>query len=232
MDWSSPYSLILLPWALLVLLWAYSRSDHPMSQSRRRALLAVRSVGVVLAVLALAGPAWYVTQSRRAVIFVVDQSQSLGEKGTQQARQWAERQAARLPGDTHIGFITVAKQSVLRGQPEPGRTHMTKVNPQNNATTDDDDAGAQTNLAEALRLVRGLFPAGASRRIVLVSDGMETQGDARAARARPPRRVSRSMSIPSRAIRVLMCASVAFGPVDRACTRGPVSTSMPRSMLR
>ncbi|MCA9911406.1 MAG: VWA domain-containing protein, partial [Anaerolineae bacterium] len=43
---------------------------------------------------------------------------------------------------------------------------------------------SNTDLAEAIRIGLGLFPADAARRIVILSDGVQTVGDARAAAER------------------------------------------------
>ena len=180
MDWANPYILFLLPWLLLVLLWARVQSQHPMSPARQRALLIVRGVAVALAVLALAGPAMRVQRSEHAVMFVVDQSESLGERGRAAARQRAQQLARSLPDDTHVGFVTAGVEPEVRGLPRPGRTTMT-ARDANRSPAMQSDGGAQTDLASAVRLARGLFPAGTSRRIVMVTDGVETRGSVRTA---------------------------------------------------
>ena len=38
-------------------------------------------------------------------------------------------------------------------------------------------AGAATNIAQAIETAWGIFPADANKRIVLISDGVETRGD-------------------------------------------------------
>ena len=103
MDWAHPHYLWLALPAIAVLLLLHRRSTHPMSLGRRRALLATRTVMVLLALLALAAPALRRRTSRQAVLFVVDHSQSLGPEGTAAACRRAGELAKRLPRSTPVG---------------------------------------------------------------------------------------------------------------------------------
>src|ERR1700712_3852060 len=104
MDWESPYLLLLIFPALAFLLWAESRSAHPMPPGRKRILLVVRALVVMLALAALAGPARVMTTARHAVIFVLDQSQSLGSEGLKRETARLREIKATLPADTDIFY--------------------------------------------------------------------------------------------------------------------------------
>src|SRR5882757_3213351 len=102
MDWESPYLLLLIFPALAFLLWAESKSAHPMPAGRRRILLVVRTLGVMLLLGALAGPAKVLTTARHAVIFVLDQTQSIGTEGLQKETTRLRELRTTLPGDTDV----------------------------------------------------------------------------------------------------------------------------------
>ena len=171
MDWANPWVLALaLPVAAFIW-WAGQRSFHPMSPRRRRVLLIVRSACVALALLALAGPALRRSTSDRAAIFVMDHSRSQGAAGMREAYERANELARGLPRGTHVGFVSAGESTVVRAMPSRSRDR---------AEPDEaliETGGAQTDLASAVALARGLFPPGAARRLVLVTDGVETRGD-------------------------------------------------------
>jgi uncharacterized membrane protein len=170
-DWANPWVLALAPPLAAFIWWAGRRSLHPMSPRRRRLLLVVRSTCVALALLALAGPALRRSTSDRATIFVMDHSRSQGAAGMQAAYERANELALGLPGGTHVGFVSAGESTVVRAMPT--RSHK-RAEPDESLL---EKGGAQTDLASAVALARGLFPPGAARRLVLVTDGVETRGD-------------------------------------------------------
>jgi len=166
MDWESPYLLLLIFPALGVLLWAERKSAHPMTAERKRILLIVRALVVVLLLAALAGPAKVVTTSQRAVVFALDQSQSLGQEGVKAGLAKVQEMRNVLPSDVETSLVGFGDEAWLMA-----------------AATKDDDLsaalkkhGTQSNYATALDFARALFPAGSSRHVVLVGDGHETRG--------------------------------------------------------
>ncbi|MBI5367109.1 MAG: VWA domain-containing protein [Planctomycetes bacterium] len=176
-DWAHPYHLAwLVPaWALLV--WFHRRTTLPLARARRHTLLCVRATAVLLAVLALAGPAVRRTTGGRALIFLLDHSRSQGPAGMQAQQAAAERLLARLDPNTQVGFVSAGVHPVLRCP--PARAGAARPPAPDAALAERD--GAQTDLAAALDLARGLFPPGTARRAVLLGDGMETRGQLAAA---------------------------------------------------
>ena len=175
MDWVQPY-LLLLILPIAVLLWVFDyTSMRPLSPARKKTLLVTRGLLVLIALLSLAAPAWNRTTRDQAVIFLVDHSQSQGKQGLQQSFEAAKRLAASLPVNAFVGVVSVGKNPQVlvvpkRGAelPEPDETLLEKD-------------GAQTNIDAAIRLACGLFPAGTTRRLVVISDGQQTRGDAQSA---------------------------------------------------
>jgi len=170
MDWRFPYLLLLIPFVLAVLMLADAKSNHPMSSGRKRMLLMVRSLLVILVITALASPAWVVRSQQQAVVFVLDHSQSLGEKGVERAYEAMKEVRSRIGESVEVGVVSAGKDgSVIAypGQPIGGL----EVDPE--LISED---GAATDLANAITLSKAVFPAGTSRHIVLLTDGQETVG--------------------------------------------------------
>ncbi len=171
MDWQNPYLLLLIPVALAVLLLADARSSHPMSSLRKRMLLMVRSLLVILVIVALASPAWVVRSQQQAVVFVLDHSQSLGEQGVARAYQALKQLRSQMGDGVEVGVVSAGKEGTVLAYPgesvsnlEPDRDLM-------------DTDGAATDLSKAITLSKAVFPAGTSRHIVLLTDGQETAGN-------------------------------------------------------
>ena len=170
MDWQHPYLLLLIFPALAFLLWVERKSAHPMTAGRKRVLLMVRTLGVILALAALAGPAKVVSSNRRAVVVAVDASQSLGGEGVKAALGRAATLKASLPGDVEVFSVGFGDEARLLKEadlktPDTGLLAEMKKS-----------HGAQSNYAAAVEYARALFPAGTSRHVVLVGDGHETRG--------------------------------------------------------
>ena len=170
MDWESPKILLLAIPLLALLLWIESTSAHPMEGLRKRLLLVVRAVGVLLALLALAGPARVEQSSRKAMVMVLDHSQSMGEEGLAKVFARAKDLRARLPSEVECFFVALGDEAALLPdksalEATPDRLEWQRVH------------GGQTNLQRGVEFARALFPAGTSRHIVLISDGHETRGN-------------------------------------------------------
>ena len=185
------YALDLLrPWWLLGLLmvpalWVlYRRSLVDFPRAQRVASLAVRSLVVALLVLALAGLTLLRPTEERYIVFAVDESLSVGtpEGGTGPVRAFlqgvgdlsAGDEAVVLPFAADVGGA-VPLAEFLKPAGEPGG-----LPPRTEARADDrpDERREGTDIAAALRTALAAAPPDRVRRVVLVSDGNETAGDA------------------------------------------------------
>jgi len=158
--------LLVIP---VVRTWSASRHTLPMWRSRLS--LGTRLLLFSLVILALADLRLTRPAEQLAVVFLLDRSESLDAP----AREWQEgwvREALRQAGPKDqagvvvFGLDAVVERSVrpARGQQDERMTSV--VDPQG------------TDLASALRLAQASFPADCSRRIVVLSDGRPTAGDA------------------------------------------------------
>jgi hypothetical protein len=126
-------------------------------------------------VCALAGLNWVKTNGATCTLFVVDASASQGgQAATARSITFGRQRAPCGPGDK-IGIVAFGGDARLALPPlEKGQIVADLTVPN----------ASQTNIARALSTALATFPAGMSKRIVLVSDGNENAGDAiEAARA-------------------------------------------------
>lgn len=172
MDWLFPQALFVIVPALLLLFWWDARSTHPMRAGRRRLLLVCRSLMVVLALLAFASPARRLHSDHQAVIFLLDHSRSQGQDGVLSVYALAENLRAGLSPGTAVGSVAIGSEARLLSNPERGEA-LPKAE---GAAAVMDEIGAASNFERGVLLARGLFPAGTSRHLVVVGDGVETAG--------------------------------------------------------
>jgi uncharacterized membrane protein len=132
----------------------------------------LRCLLVTLVVLSLAGIRSVRGGDELAVVFVVDASDSISEAEQERARAFIEEALrAMSPGDQAALVLFGADALVER--PMSGRDHLDEI-----ASV---PRTHQTDLEEAVRLAMALFPGGSARRMVLLTDGRATAGDAEAA---------------------------------------------------
>lgn len=172
MDWLYPKALLLILPAIALLVWFDARSTHPMGAGRRRFLLITRALLVILAVLALASPARLMTSRDQSVLFLLDHSRSQGEAGLDSVYESAAQLRDRIGSEASVGFVAVGSEGRLLVNPgskgdlpeaEAAKSLMGEI-------------GASSNFERGALLARGLFPAGSSRHLIVVGDGVETQG--------------------------------------------------------
>lgn len=158
--------------ALVVVLAAellVSRRQIGVPRRQWRAGLGVRLALVLALVGALLDIAVPRPGSGVATMFLIDASDSMGGAGRSAATTWVQQALAAQPDGARAGvaFFGGDARLELTVQRDPQL-----VQP---ATTVD---AARTDLAGALRLAAAVLPSDARRRIVIVSDGRATQGDA------------------------------------------------------
>ena len=168
---SAPAVLLLLALALgFVLLLGWPERGH----GRRRELAAlllrlqiVASLGLGIAGLSLARPG-----EGLALVFLVDVSDSVSAAARQQAEATVRRALERMGPEDQAAVVLFAADALVERPMSAARTLAPFHSTPNPGGTD---------IEEAIRLGLALFPPGMQRRMVLISDGLETGGDALAA---------------------------------------------------
>lgn len=165
-------------WLILILLVlpAYlmaRRSIGGLSPLKTHITFGLRAVVITLLAMALARPSWQQRGEGLSVVLLVDRSRSIPLE-LQVATEEYLRAAVEVERDKQdrLGVITFADNATITQLPEKsGQVELSG------------ELGdlAGTNIADAVRLALAVLPKDTANRIVLVSDGNETEDSAMAA---------------------------------------------------
>ncbi|NOX53734.1 MAG: VWA domain-containing protein [Planctomycetes bacterium] len=187
---------------VLVLVWFFRRSllvDWPWRQ--RLVSLLVRTLIVLLLVLSLAGLTLLRPTHEVFVVFVVDQSTSVGEQSRQKVDQFIRKAVEQAQGDRYALLPFSANPGTVRLGGEEfdetiGANRLSRTAPASKPPVNDlaagnasseNAAGAAgngseadrdgTDIESALEVAMAAIPPHYVPRIVLLSDGNQTEGD-------------------------------------------------------
>ena len=181
MEITRPLLLLLLLF-LPALYYGYRRSLVDLSRTQRIISLIVRIIIVVLLILSVADVQYLKTDDRLAVMFLADISDSISDDGLTKATDYVNEALKSQDGNQQSGLIAFTDKAevvraLLKNGDEPdAELELTEIKQVWLET--DEDTGDTTNIAQAIETAWGTFPANANKRIVLITDGVETQGDA------------------------------------------------------
>lgn len=149
-------------------LWSWQTGRVVLARGRRVLALALRLAILALLLGGLAGLSIAVPQKREATVFVADVSASdaRARSAMQQTIQTAS--ATQGAGD-EVGVVSTAADAAVE---EPVSPLATFQGFQSVLDT------SSTNLERGLELASSIMPDGYRRRVVLLSDGQQTEGDA------------------------------------------------------
>jgi uncharacterized membrane protein len=173
MTFTAPLALLLL--LVLPLVWWIGRPAHP--RGLRRAIVggALRSLLLVCLILALAGAHLTRSADRLAVVFLVDASDSMSGSARGDAYAYI-RDAVQAMGVDDQAAVVLFGRDALIDRPMGASRDLAPFR----STPD----GGASDLERAIGLGLALLPGDAAGRIVLLSDGEQTTGDAEAAARR------------------------------------------------
>ncbi len=166
--------LIAIPVVALVI-WVARRGARTVPRRQHRLAVGLRIVGVVLLVAALAGPILLRPIDDRSVLFLLDRSDSIGQSQRDAQERFLADAVDGVAPDHRWSVAVFGATTRVDRALGPGSALgevLTEV-----------DASA-TDLAGALTAGAALLPTEGSRRIVVLTDAVETGGDARVAAAR------------------------------------------------
>ncbi|MCC7209716.1 MAG: VWA domain-containing protein [Anaerolineae bacterium] len=167
MRFASPLALLLLL-AVPYFVWlGWPRLAH---RRRRDSLsLALRLLIVGLLILGLAGLQTVQAADRLAVIFLVDASDSIDAAAREQATAYIRDALQSMTPNDRAGIVVFGRNALVE-RPASVVDAFEGI-----AST---PVGLETNLAEAIRLGMAMFPPDSARRLVILSDGAQTLGNA------------------------------------------------------
>ncbi len=158
--------LLIVP---IVVLAFWSRRKIPLH--RRLLALGLRLALLATIVFAIAGFTWKQAIDALGVVFVVDRSASVGGSGQAQASQFIEDALKHQTSEDRAGIVVFGSDGMVESEPREGlEFHGIEATP----------SPHQTDIASGLRLGTALLPSDRARRIVLLTDGEQTRGDAAA----------------------------------------------------
>jgi uncharacterized membrane protein len=173
MTFTAPLALLLLLALIPILYWGLPRS--PFRRLRESTSLLLRCLLITLIVLALAGAQVVRSADRLAVVFLVDTSDSISTAAREAQVAYLREALERMTPDDEAAVVVFGANalveralSVVRELPNLRSAPVT----------------SNTDVAEAIRIALGLFPNDSARRIVILSDGVQTIGDSLAAARR------------------------------------------------
>lgn len=172
-----PWYLLLL--TLLPVLWWWSfRPLSSLGNFRRTTALLLRSLIFVALVMAISGIQWKRISEKVSVIYVLDQSDSIPiakrELMLEFVRQSSEKHR-RVDREDRAGMIVFGRNAAIEIQPFDDTLPLLRNVESNFGGSD------ATNLEAALKLAQAAFPEDTAKRVVIVTDGLETVGNSSSA---------------------------------------------------
>jgi uncharacterized membrane protein len=173
-------------------LWVLGRSLADLPWLQRAASVALRIGLVALLALGLSRLARTATTSKVCTVFLVDVSESVPDAALTDAQAAIQSALDARPSDALVRVVTFARRPRVVELAEGDRKApvIARHEPlaQDDVSTGDVQGhpsparprlglGAATDIASAMELAYGLYPAGYLRRAVILSDGVQTDGD-------------------------------------------------------
>jgi Mg-chelatase subunit ChlD/uncharacterized membrane protein len=159
-------------WLLLLLapLWLLAlASPLRLTTWRRWFSLGLRTLIFGVLVLALAGAQFVRSAAHLTTVFVVDNSDSVAPATRVKADQYIQSALSHMPEGDRGAIVVFGGDAVVERPPSENRQFVrTTVIPPSD----------QTDISRALQLALAILPSETRKRIVLLSDGAETRGQA------------------------------------------------------
>ena len=169
-EFAQPAWLVLI--AVAVLLVTLSLRRPGRAHVRQVSAGTLRVLALVALVVALAGPLASSYSRHTDVVFAIDLSSSIARESSAEALDFVNRVFTAQKSEVRTGLVVfgadAAVESLVRSGSEPIREITAQI-----------ERGG-TDIGRAIEVAISAFPSAAQRRIVLLSDGRENLGDARA----------------------------------------------------
>jgi len=164
-----PIWLWLLVPAGVVVTVGWLGASRTLPAGRRIASLAIRLTLVTCLVLALAGMRLALPADRLSVVFLLDASASMLDATRAELVDWARGAVRGKPEADTAGVVVFGANALVDRLP----SELNEL-----ADPASEPVVGATDIAAAVRLGAAIMPAGTQQRLVLLSDGNDTSGDA------------------------------------------------------
>jgi Ca-activated chloride channel homolog len=154
---------LLLPWFW----WMHQAGGSGLAGGRALVALLTRLSVAALFITLLAEPRAVRKSDVLSVVYALDVSDSMGEKVSDQALSWVMQSVQKKPEKDEAGLVVFGREAAVELPPRqtfPFETINSRV------------AKDGSDLAKALALSAAMLPEGNQGRVVLISDGNETDG--------------------------------------------------------
>ena len=155
--------------ALAVVLIGWLAASRTLPAARRVASLVIRLVLVGSLVLALAGIRLALPSDRLSVVFLLDASASMLDATKEELVDWARASVRTMPEGDTAGVVVFGGNALVDRLP----SELDEL-----AEAASEPIVAATDVGAAVRLASAILPSGTQQRIVLLSDGNDTSGEA------------------------------------------------------
>lgn len=161
-------------WLLLLLLapgfwWLARVYGATLGPVRAAIALTLRVLTLACLALALAGFTLMQTHDELAVLFVVDGSDSIPPAARAEALAFATEALPAARNGDRAGILVFGRDAMVETAPTDKLEFPEKLDTVVDPTASD--------IAGALRVAAGVFPADAKKRVVLLTDGLQTRGN-------------------------------------------------------
>jgi Ca-activated chloride channel family protein len=189
-DVASPWWLMIVAVAIPLILLGRKGSLAAMTGAQRTWTLLARIALVAAASLALADLRIFVASKEATVLLLVDQSASISPAAAEEAQAFITQAIQSKPAGTVIGVAGFATEGEVI---QPLSTSVVGF-----PTPNAEALGNATDIGHALDFAAAILPPHGLRRVVLLSDGNDTSGNALNAAARLARSGIELWSVPLR----------------------------------
>lgn len=169
LNFTDPFWLWLAVPAVAIVVVGWLAASRTLTTGRRIASLVIRLALVACLVLSLAGTRVALASDRLSVVFLLDASASMLDAAREDLVDWARAAVKEMPEGDTAGIVVFGANALVDRLP----SELDEL-----ADPASEPVVGATDVAAAVRLAAAIFPAGTQQRMVLLSDGNDTSGEA------------------------------------------------------
>ncbi|MCR4717818.1 MAG: VWA domain-containing protein [Lachnospiraceae bacterium] len=165
-SFTEPLALIMIPIGIAIIIYA-SKYFRTVKKNKKKSLIAMRITIFTLVVLALSGFSIALMSRHAYTVFLVDCSDSM-KQSISDVGGFLSKQIEKMPKNNSVAVVAFGSDTKVA-------QFMTKE--KFYAGINDKPITTATDVEGAITTALTMFPEGGGKRIVLISDGIENEGD-------------------------------------------------------